>query len=187
MEFSFFIAAAQAAETAVQETSPSFIGTLGLNWKLFFGQLVNFGIVIFVLWKWVFTPLTDALEKRRRTIEDGLRKAEEYEQQLQTLEERKREEIGAAKKEASGILQKAADDGAAIAREMAEKAKRAAEKIAAEAKAEALLERDRILQEAREELANLVTMATERLLRRKLDGEADRELIRQSIQEVRKQ
>ena len=57
-------------EVTKEAGSGGVIGTLGLNWKLFMAQLLNFGIVLFVLWKWVFRPVAGALETRRQRVEE---------------------------------------------------------------------------------------------------------------------
>ncbi|MBX4188293.1 MAG: hypothetical protein KW793_04140, partial [Candidatus Doudnabacteria bacterium] len=42
-----------AAEAGAHKNSSGVLGTLGINWKLFLAQLINFSIVLFVFWKWV--------------------------------------------------------------------------------------------------------------------------------------
>src|SRR3989344_5376390 len=54
----------------------SLLGTLGIDWKLFLAQLVNFGIVLFVFWKWVVKPLGKTLAERQKRIETGLQNAD---------------------------------------------------------------------------------------------------------------
>ena len=47
----------------------SIIETFHLDWKLFLAQVVNFTIVVFVLWRFAFKPLAKNLAERTRTIE----------------------------------------------------------------------------------------------------------------------
>ena len=94
-------------------TEPNFIGTLGLNWKLFLAQLINFGIVILVLWKWVFKPVAGALETRRQKIEESVKKADEIEKRLKEFEASRDQEFRKARAAAEEIIQKATTSGEA--------------------------------------------------------------------------
>src|SRR5574340_228833 len=73
----FLIPVAYAAEEAASEASnQGLAGTLGINWKLFIAQLVNFGIILAVLWKWVFIPVAKNLAARTEKIEKSLNDAD---------------------------------------------------------------------------------------------------------------
>ena len=48
------------------------IKNLGIDWKIFLAQLVNFGIVFFVLKKFAFSPIQKLLKERQSKIEKGL-------------------------------------------------------------------------------------------------------------------
>ncbi|MBL8031980.1 MAG: hypothetical protein JNK33_06710, partial [Candidatus Doudnabacteria bacterium] len=69
-----FIEVAHASEAATGQASG--LGSLGLNAKLFIAQLVNFSIIFFVLWRWVFKPITRHLQERTTRIEQSLQDAE---------------------------------------------------------------------------------------------------------------
>src|SRR5262245_53133970 len=67
-------------EAGKEESEGGVLGMLGINWKLFIAQLINFGIVLFVLWKWVFKPVSSGLEARTTRIEKSLQDATQLEQ-----------------------------------------------------------------------------------------------------------
>ncbi len=50
---------------------------LGINWKLFLSQTVNFFILLFVLKVFVYKPLLAIIKERSKKIKEGLEKAEE--------------------------------------------------------------------------------------------------------------
>ncbi|MEK9178109.1 MAG: ATP synthase F0 subunit B, partial [Patescibacteria group bacterium] len=58
------------------------IGQLGINWKLFLSQAVNFFILLIVLRAFVYKPLIQVIEKRNKKIKEGLEKAEEADVRL---------------------------------------------------------------------------------------------------------
>ena len=71
-----------STQTATQEApaqSSGILGTFGIKPSLFIAQLINFAIVVFVLKKWVFTPLLKTIDERRKVIDEGLKHSEEAE------------------------------------------------------------------------------------------------------------
>ena len=69
-------------QTATQEApapTQGILGTFGIKPSLFIAQLINFAIIVFVLKKWVFTPLLKKIDERRQIIDEGLKHSEEAE------------------------------------------------------------------------------------------------------------
>ena len=65
--------------------------TLGIQWTKLIPQLFNFGIVLFVLWKFAYKPVIAMLEARRQKIAEGMADAEKSKAELAHTEaERKR-------------------------------------------------------------------------------------------------
>lgn len=166
-------------------TDPNFIGTLGLNWKLFLAQLVNFGIVLVILWKWVFKPLSGALEQRRQRIGLSVKQAEEIEKRLAEFRAWQEQETQKARREAETILQKATTSAEQSKQEMVLQAKAEAEKILAKTKQAIEAEKEQLLVEVRSELAELTALATEKILRAKLDEKKDKELINEVLRTIK--
>src|SRR5581483_2231836 len=85
------------------------LGTLGINWKLFLAQLINFGIVLFIFWRWVVTPLGKTLTDRQNRIEQGLKNADQTEEAKKKFEEWKAAEMKKVRTEADHILRTTTD------------------------------------------------------------------------------
>ncbi len=77
---------------------------LGLDWKLFLAQAVNFFIVLVVLRLTVYKPFLHFLAKRRRGIEEGIAKTEEAKRRLEEITELKKEKMKEAEREVATIL-----------------------------------------------------------------------------------
>lgn len=60
---------------SVEAPGGGFAGRFGLDPFLLLAQAVNFLVVLFVLRRFVFTPLLKTLRQRRATVEAGLREA----------------------------------------------------------------------------------------------------------------
>jgi F-type H+-transporting ATPase subunit b len=179
-----------AAETAehVAEASEAagggLAGTLGINWKLFVAQIVNFAIVLFVLWKWVFGPVGSALEKRRERVEKSLKDAENIEKRVQEFERGQEERVAKARMEAEGIISKAGGAAAALKAQVQSEARGEAERIIRTAKQTIESEKQQAILKIREEAAELTVMATEKVLRAKLDEKGDRRLVEETLKEI---
>ncbi len=76
----------------------------GINLKSFLAQLVNFAIVLFVLWKWVFRPVAQGLADRTAKIEKSLDDAQQITVDKQTFETWKNAEISKVRQEAATII-----------------------------------------------------------------------------------
>lgn len=74
------------------------IHQLGIDWRLFLAQAINFVLVFLVLKKFIYKPALRILEERRKKIEDGLLKSKEAEQRLLEIEKIKLQKIKEAEK-----------------------------------------------------------------------------------------
>jgi F-type H+-transporting ATPase subunit b len=76
----------------------------GLEVKLFLFQLINFLIIVFILKKFLFTPLKKILDGRKRKIEQSLRDAENAKIILKNASEEKKNIISNAKISADMLM-----------------------------------------------------------------------------------
>ena len=159
--------------------------TLGLNAKLFIAQLINFGVLLFVLWKFAFTPIAKALTERTEKIEKSLNDADRIAKEKQEFEQWRQSEMTKARQEASSIVTAAQTEAQKAKQQIAADTKAEQEKIVNQAKQQIESEKVKQLAEAKSELANIVTTATEKILRKKLDDKTDKELIKESLAHVK--
>ncbi len=183
--FELFIHAAHAAE-AVHETAEktSGIAALGVNGALFVAQLINFSLVFLVLWRWVFRPITAHLEERAAKIEQSLKDAADIRAQKDSVTTWKAEQVRDAKNEAAHIVTKAKQEAELLREEVLAKAK--TEQGLIIAAGQQLLEREQaiVLADAEKRLADLVVLATERVLREKLNDDHDKKLVAEAVKAV---
>ncbi len=171
--------AAKVAETA----SP--LGQFGVNGKMFIAQLVNFVIVLLILWKWVFTPTLKTLKERTDKIEKSLDEAAAIEKERRSLEAEKVEELYKAREQGKEVIALAKSKSDKIADVMRIKAKQEVAEVVAGAKAQIAQEREQMKAELREETMVLAVAVAEKVLAKKLDKNADAELIKQALKEVK--
>lgn len=178
MHYIFLSAAEAAAKGGV-------IGTLGIDWKLFLAQLVNFSIVLFAFWRWIVKPLGKTLTDRQNKIESGLKNAQYMEDEKKRFEEWKQNEMKKVRTEADHILRTTNDTANKIKQDTIVEAQKQSATLLAQAKSSIESEKNQMLAEIKLDVATLVVAASEKILRTKLDAKKDHELISESVKEIR--
>lgn len=84
------------------------LSQFGVDWRLLLAQVVNFGILIFLLKHYAYGPIIKVLRERREKIESGIKASEESERKLLLASEEKKQILIAAETEASKIVSAAA-------------------------------------------------------------------------------
>lgn len=178
---------AHAAAEAAQETgaeSAGGIGSLGINLKLFIAQLINFGIILLVLWKWVFTPVAKKLTERTERVEKAMRDASDVEKAKNEFFTWKDTEMVRVKSQATAIITAAQSEAGKAKQQIMDEAKKEQEKVIIQAKVKIEEEKNQALREVKAQMADLVTLATERIIKEKLDSSKDKELIKESLRQI---
>lgn len=97
---------------------------LGINWKLFISQSVNFLILLLVLRAFVYKPLLEILDKREKRIKEGLDKANEAEVRLREVDDIAKGKIKEAETESIEMTKKAELNAKALEATLVEKAEK---------------------------------------------------------------
>lgn len=154
---------------------------LGIDWKLLIAQIINFLVLLFILYKFAYGPILAMLEKRQKKIEKGLKDADAAHKKLAESEEKEKEILKHARVEAKGIIEKAREIAEKEKSEIADEAKAQSKKILTAAKAEIEREKQKTLAEIKTEIGGLVIYAAEKLVGEKIDEGKDKELIEKAI------
>jgi len=160
------------------------IKTFHIDWKLLIAQLVNFGIVLFVLYKFAVKPLSKVMDKRARDIEKSLEDAKKIEENLAKIERERDERIMVAKKEAQEIIEKSRKQGQIQGQQMVDEAKGEVQTIIAAAKEQIVQEKNQMLKDVKSEVSELVIMATKKILEKTINKEIDEKIVEESLQQV---
>jgi len=150
---------------------------LGINLGLLIVQVLAFLIVFLTLNAWVYQPLVDLLNKRRKVIAQGLEDARVAADARASAEKDAEKIIADAQLRASKIVQEATERAEIAGRDV----KAAAEAQAAEEREKALAdladERTRQLADLRHQVAALTIAAAQKLVGEALDEKRQRALI----------
>ncbi len=150
---------------------------LGINLGLFIVQIIAFTIVFLTLNAWVYKPMLNMLEARKKKIAQGLEDARVAAEARADAEKEAAKIIANAQAEASKIVAEATERAAIAARDVKAAAEAEAAKAREAAIAEAELERNRILGDLRNQVASLAIAAANKLVGEALDEKKQRALI----------
>lgn len=88
-------------------------------------QLLNFGILVAVLGKFIFQPIIKILDQRSKKIADGLAAAENNLKAAAEIEKKQAEKLAEATKKAAALIGEAKAEGKKLTDSMLEEAKAA--------------------------------------------------------------
>ena len=150
---------------------------LGLNLGYLLVQILNFALVFIVLRAFVFKPIMDLLDKRRKSIAQGLQDAQVAAEARANAEKDAQEILTKAQAEANQNIREATERAEVVSKEIMAQAESDAAKASEAALADAGLERDRMLADVRGQVAALAMAATHKLIGNALDEKRQRALI----------
>lgn len=139
----------------------------GISWKLLLAQAVNFGVLLLLLWHFLYKPVLKMIDDRREKIARGVQTAEEADKRLLSANEAGKGIVGKAAREAEGLVADArvrADEKGA---ELVKAAQGRADALVAEANARAEEARREALKKSEREIAKAAMLAAEKILREK--------------------
>ncbi len=160
------------------------LNNFGVDLKVIIAQTINFVLVATVLWKFAFKPVIANLDERQQKISDGLRFAEESKQQLESAEREKADIIRDANGEAQKILAEAREKAKAYEEKQRAVTAQSIEDMRKRADESNALERQRMLSEARQEIAQLVVLTSAKVLKSELNDADKKRLNEAATKEI---
>jgi F-type H+-transporting ATPase subunit b len=158
---------------------------LGINLGFFIFQVLNFLVLMVLMYAFAYQPILNMLENRRKKIAQGLEDARVAAEARANAEKEAREIIAKAQAEANQKVREATERAEAAAREVQARTEAEAAKAREGALVEAALERDRILADLRGQIAALSMAAAQRLIGEALDERRQHALIEEFFSGVR--
>lgn len=160
----------------------SLIETFHIDLGLLVAQMINFAIVIYVLYFFALKPLMKIMEERSKKIEKSIDEAKKIEEKLKQTDMDYKEAMSNAKKEANLIMEKASAQAEEKREEMLKKAKLEIGSVINEEKAKMQTEKAEVLKELKKEVAEMVVSSLEKVLDKNLDDKTDKELINKIVE-----
>lgn len=141
------------------------LATFGINGWLLLAQAINFGVLLAILWRFLYRPVLRIIDQRREKIAESVRTAEAAARRLEEAKEEGDKLVGDAARQAEGIALAARTRADERAGEILKEAQSKASTLMSEAEARAAEERRRVLAESEREIARAAMLAAEKILR----------------------
>lgn len=157
--------------------------TLGIHFPSLAIYLVNFLLVLILLYLFAYKPILKLMDQRADRIRESLEAADLARQEAATSQEAIQEQITEARREGQRIMDQTREAADRFRTEEMDKARQEAEAFVERAKQDIQRERDTALQEVRASFGDLAITAAERVIRSSLDRTAHEALIAQVLEE----
>jgi len=165
-----------------EEQSSNFL--VSPNVGLMIWTLLAFLVAVWVLRKYAWPQIANALDKRQRAIEESIDTAERTRSEAQQLLDEYRDRLREARAQADDIVARARKAGEQHERETLEQARARREELLEQTRRDIQAETRRAIQEIRGEVADLTVLATEKVTRRTLTEEDQRRLVDEALDEL---
>jgi len=175
------------AESTSSESSSGIAGvahTFGLEPALFAGQLINFLIVLTVMWLFAYKPILKMLNDREERIAKSVKDAEEIEKRVKVNEKERNELLAQAQKDAQAMHAQALVDSEIRKTEMVEAAKREVERVIMKGKEQLKDEHTAMMLEARKDLVEIAVKAAAKIISTEMDEKKSKSLAEEVVRKL---
>ena len=151
---------------------------------LFIWTIITFLILLFVLAKFAWKPLLAALESRESTIKSSLDDAEKAKRELERINVESEEIIAKARFDAQGIRSEAKAAAEKIKADLIASTDDDVKKIRDEAHKQIQVEKDKAINDIREEVVTLTISVAEKVIKKNLSKDENQSLIEESLKSL---
>jgi len=148
------------------------------------GQMITFTLLVWFTMQYVWPPLIEALEERKKKISEGLAAAEKGQEDVKLAEKKALKYLKEAKAESANIIalaQKRAND---VVEESKGTAKLEGEKMIESARAQIEQEIQHAKETLRKEVSSLALKAAEQILQEEVDKAKHKDMISKVSQQL---
>lgn len=149
---------------------------MGINATLF-GQMITFGIFVWIMMKFIWPPLRQAMDERRQQISDGLAAAKSGTEQLDKAKQDADKILREARQQALEIVSQANKRSTEIVGQAQVDAKAEGERLVAAAGEKIDQEVRRAKEQIRGEVADLAMAGARQILSREIDATAHKDIL----------
>ncbi|OIP64930.1 MAG: ATP synthase F0 subunit B [Candidatus Yonathbacteria bacterium CG10_big_fil_rev_8_21_14_0_10_43_136] len=140
------------------------LDVFGINWKLLVVQMINFGLLLLVLYIFLYKPVLAMVDVRRKKIERAIQDAEEADRQLGEAEAEKARIIREATMKGDDIIDSAKKHAETSEITIMKDAHQKAVHLLNEAERRTARDREEMIQKAEREVARMAVLSAEKIL-----------------------
>jgi F-type H+-transporting ATPase subunit b len=146
--------------------------------------IVQFGLLFYLLQRFLWGPVTKALDARAQRIREGLDNAEAAKRERTQMQAEVERLLNQARREASAIAERTTQAAEAAAAEIRTQAKAEGDRLRERAKVDAEQLHQQALSQLRGEVASMAVLAASRILGKEVDAKTHQALIERSLDEA---
>jgi F-type H+-transporting ATPase subunit b len=147
-------------------------------------QIITFGVLVWFVQRFLWGPLTNMMDERKKRIADGLAQAERGKHEQELAEQRAKEFIKEAKVQAAEVIAQAQKRAGEVFEEAKADARAEGERLLAAAQAEIERERNQAREKLREQVAVLALAGAEKILQREINADAHKDIVHSLAQQI---
>ena len=157
------------------------IHQFGVDWRLLAAQAVNFGVLLFLLTKFVYRPILAMLAKRREDIEKGVEFTKNAKEELARTDIVAEEKMAEARSAAFAMVSHAEETAKSRGEEIAAETTKKTEAIVTASRRLIQQEKAKMTESMYQDAQDLVRAGVTQVLGKMPSSERDRELIREAV------
>jgi len=158
--------------------------TFGVDWPHLISQIISFGIVCALLYRFAYKPVLTMLGDRRQQIAQSLADADKMKTQLAEAEGQRQQILLQADAQATKLIEEARQAAARVLENETQKAIASGEQIISRAHEAAEQERARMLADLKREVGQLVVQTTASVTRKILTAEDQRRMAEETVKQL---
>lgn len=155
-----------------------------VEWGLSVWTLLTFATLLALLARYAWKPLMAALDAREQSIQRDIDEAGRQRDEAEALLAEHREQMAEGRRRAQALIAESRESAEELRRQLEEKAREESRAIIANARREIERERDAAIAQLRREAVEVAMAAASRLLEERIDGDRDRRLVMDYIDEL---
>jgi F-type H+-transporting ATPase subunit b len=156
---------------------------LGISLSTLLAQIVNFLILLALLYIFAYKPFMNMLDQRSNKIKESLAEADKVREGAVKAEEDFKKRLEVSSKEGQEVIARAIRSGEEARQRAQVEAKQEAQALVERARGEIRRERDEAIGELRQEFADLAIVAAEKVIEKSLDKQAHQQIIEKVLEE----
>jgi F-type H+-transporting ATPase subunit b len=159
------------------------LAALGVDLTSLLVYLVNFGVLLVILYLVGYKRILGMMDQRSLRIKDSLEEADRVRQEAQERQTEMQRTLDEGRQESQRVLAEAREMAERFRQEEMERARSEATGLLGRARAEIQQERDTAVDQVRQEFASLAVTAAERIIHQSLDAQIHQDLINEVLEE----
>jgi F-type H+-transporting ATPase subunit b len=141
------------------------ISVFGIDWKLILIQAVNFGLLLFVLHRFLYKPILAVVDARREKIAHSIKNALRAEEELGKAEAERIHILHDARVKGDALIEGAKKSALGEEHVIIKDAHRRAEYLLRDAERRIEREREEMVEKTERDVARMAVLAAEKILR----------------------